>query len=242
MRVTEAFVKEFEGYGRVAIFPRHGNVRLILRCDSKYGFKASVPFGADYKDVVDSIAKMLPRLVRKVPATQNPFFEPGQTLDFEGGKILIKQLPRPVRHLTATLCKNDITVNAGTNTDFSSRDTVEGISWLIKKSLGCLAPQLLFPIAGEIARRVGVAPAYWKVGRGTTVLGSYHPADGHISLSCVLLLLPGRLREFVICHELAHITYRNHSAEFHRLCDDYCNGNEKALIRELREWKWPILR
>jgi predicted metal-dependent hydrolase len=45
---------------------------------------------------------------------------------------------------------------------------------------------------------------------------------GNLSFSWRLICLPPSVREYVIIHELAHLTHMNHSAEFWREVERYC--------------------
>lgn len=61
-----------------------------------------------------------------------------------------------------------------------------------------------------------------------------------ISLSVYLIFYPPHIIDYIILHELAHLTVMNHSSEFHSLCDKYCNGNERKFERELKQFKNPL--
>lgn len=104
-----------------------------------------------------------------------------------------------------------------------------------------IASHIIIPQAIETANRLGVNPKEWKISRGKKVLG-FCNSKKEISLSYMIIFLPRYLREYVICHELAHLTEMNHSANFHTLCDSYLNGCEKKLIKELKSYKWPVQR
>ena len=74
----------------------------------------------------------------------------------------------------------------------------------------------------------------------TPVLGRCN-SRGVIALSSVLVFLPEELREYVICHELAHLDEMNHSPRFHALCDKYCRGRERQLEAALKAAVIPIV-
>lgn len=90
-----------------------------------------------------------------------------------------------------------------------------------------------------IAERLGVTVKAWRVGRGRGQLGRC-TADHIITISCYCIFLPDRLLDFVVCHELAHISHPDHSAAFHECCNRYCDGQEKQLHRELKAYAFPI--
>ena len=102
-----------------------------------------------------------------------------------------------------------------------------------------VAPPLLLPRARQIARELGVGPKEWTISHGRKVLG-HCSADKKIALSYICVFLPPELRDYIICHELAHLRHMDHSPKFHALCDVYCRRREKELIRKLRHYQWPI--
>ena len=93
--------------------------------------------------------------------------------------------------------------------------------------------------AEQLSRRTN-AP-YWSVSisHGRQRLGKCD-IRGNIWLSYYLMLLPDRLIDYVICHELAHLSEMNHSKRFHQICNQYCNGKEKILEKELKQFLFPI--
>lgn len=62
-------------------------------------------------------------------------------------------------------------------------------------------------------------------------------SKGNINLNMRLVLLPERLQDYVILHELCHLRHQNHGPAFHALLDSLIGGKEKELQRELHEWK-----
>lgn len=104
-----------------------------------------------------------------------------------------------------------------------------------------VAPTLLLPRARTLAQSLGCTPTGWKISHGNQVLGHCN-AGGNISLSYVNVFLPPHLRDYIICHELAHLTHMNHSQQFHALCDWYLGGRERQLINELKHYRWPLRR
>lgn len=104
----------------------------------------------------------------------------------------------------------------------------------------------------ELARRLFIRETSRYVVRKLTELGSasshkpkrvdvrqmrnwgYCTRDGRLSFSWQLIALPESLREYVVMHELAHLSEFNHSAAFKRrlgeLCPDF-RKRERALNR-----------
>ena len=59
---------------------------------------------------------------------------------------------------------------------------------------------------------------------------------GNINLNLNLMRLPADLQDYVMLHELCHLRYMNHGAEFHALLESLC-PNHKALRKQLKEYK-----
>lgn len=108
--------------------------------------------------------------------------------------------------------------------------------WGAKEATG----RYIVPHARELAARIGRRPLGWAVKESKTRLGSCS-SKGIITLSPRLIFLPTELREFVIFHELAHLSEMNHSAAFHEICNRYCSGREAELSARLRAFRFPLL-
>jgi predicted metal-dependent hydrolase len=61
----------------------------------------------------------------------------------------------------------------------------------------------------------------------------------NINLNLHLMRLPERLRDYVILHELAHITQKNHGPNFWALLEKMCPGS-KALDNEMKNYRINI--
>lgn len=63
----------------------------------------------------------------------------------------------------------------------------------------------------------------------------------NINLSLFLMMLPERLIDYVILHELAHTIELNHSPRFWQLLDVFCNGKAEELNHESTYWSTEYL-
>lgn len=59
---------------------------------------------------------------------------------------------------------------------------------------------------------------------------------GNINLNLNLMRVPEHLRDYVMLHELCHLSYMNHGPEFHALLEEVC-PDHRALARELKGYK-----
>lgn len=99
--------------------------------------------------------------------------------------------------------------------------------------------RFIIPEAHRLAELVGHRPAGWTVKYKKRSLGTCD-SKGIISLNPRIAFLPARLRNFVILHELAHLSEMNHSAAFHEVCNRYCGGREAELNTDLRRFPFPV--
>ena len=115
----------------------------------------------------------------------------------------------------------------------------QGFARFIIRTLTQLYGRHLQEMVAQEASRWGVHPKGVRIGRGQRILG-HCSRQGIITISAFVLLLPQHLRQYIVCHELAHLTHFNHSSHFHTLCNQYCHGNESVWARELRKFVFPI--
>lgn len=132
-------------------------------------------------------------------------------------------------------------IQIGEKIDIKSQTATVAISKALTNAAFRFAPTLLLPRAKELALSVGKSPAAWKIGKGVRTLGTCN-SQKVITLSSTLVFMPQELRDYIVFHELAHLTEMNHSSAFHRLCNSYCSGKEALLRAKLRAFNYPILR
>ena len=231
---------EDEEFGKVYVELRRGmtSVRFTYQPDSKLLMRA--PLGVSVSDLqrmVDVNREQLRRLPRPVGVT----FRFGQVIECFGCRVVIEpQQTHPGYILnrwegdTLHLCPYE-------NADLDDEAVKRTISKVIGRAMEVKAEKALLPFARQVADELGLKPAGFEVGRGMRKLG--HCTKGRvIQLSRNLMFLPEPLVRYIICHELAHLTHMNHSTEFHALCNQYCNGQEKTLEQQLRQFRFPILK
>ncbi len=196
------------------------------------------PPGNDLESVVTWLISVRDKILSGRPAVT--FYE-GQVMEFDGFCVTIRRQSLCPRKLTLTGEHLAPVISVGSDLDFEKDDIAALISRLMCVAAKAMAPTILLPHAAGIAESLGLRPKGWKVSSGHRTLGTCH-RDGTISLSAVVLFLPTELRDYIICHELAHLSHMNHSPQFHALCDSYLGGRERELIRKLKNFNWPILK
>jgi predicted metal-dependent hydrolase len=61
-------------------------------------------------------------------------------------------------------------------------------------------------------------------------------ANNNINLSLYLMLLPSRLIDYVIIHELVHTVHKNHGPQFWQLLEKHTEG-ARALAAEIKKYR-----
>ncbi len=125
--------------------------------------------------------------------------------------------------------------------DLENDAATRALSKVISLLFGRIAHRYLIPYAQSEAARLGLKPRGFEIGKGTVKLG-HCTRGGVIQLSRHLMLLPEPLVQYVVCHELAHLTHMDHSPAFHALLDSYLDGRSAELDRQIAHFPWPILR
>lgn len=225
-----------EEMGLVHVTVRRNCHKVVARWRDG-SLRVTAPLNIPYDELISILRNMAPRIENARP--ESPY-RPGTLLDFGELKVsLSTQNIKPDR-IIANLGNGSGTIAVGTDWDFDSADTVKTINRFLCRMAKSMAPQVLLPRAREVAARIGRAPRAWSISGGHRILGHCN-ARGEIALSYALVFYPRDLRDYVTCHELAHLTELNHSPRFHRLCDSYCGGREKALIAALKAYRCPVL-
>lgn len=232
---------EDEEFGNVMIKINNRARRVIFRVKDGI-LKMTCPPCFNRKDIIRSIEgnreglrRLFERVNKKSPL---PFYE--------GQRILCGRYTLNIgrqKHFPGELLLGrngyDLSVLCYESVDMGNPDIQDrirrGIEILVRK-----AAEDFLPIrVRENAARLGLRVGRVTIGRGRRKLG-HCTGKGDISLSFYLMFLPFHLVDYIIFHELAHLSYMDHSEAFHRLCDVYCGGKEKKWRSELRKFVFPI--
>lgn len=135
---------------------------------------------------------------------------------------------------------NKIQIIVPPNTDFRSPNNQQWLVNVIEQSLRKRAQQILPNKVYGYATSFNLEVNSIKINLSKGRWGSCS-SKKNINLSAYLLLLPERLINYVILHELAHLTEMNHSSKFWTLLDNYTDGHAKQLTNELKNYKTSVL-
>ena len=90
----------------------------------------------------------------------------------------------------------------------------------LAEKLRALAKEYIPKRVEYYSKVMGVTPAAVKINSAKTRFGSCS-AKNSLNFSLYLMLYDKAAIDYVVVHELCHITVKNHSAEFYRLVEKY---------------------
>ena len=224
--------------GRVQLTVRANAQRLSARWQGQV-LKVSCPEGVSVAEYERIMAAWTPRLMAMRPSTR---YSAGQQFRFEDFEVEIT-LREGVRtyRLNKGRAEGTYAIVCPADADFASPQVEAVIATMMSRVALSRARLSLCAEALSEARRLGLSPASVTISRGKRILG-HCDRKGNIALSHHLMFMPGELRRFVICHELAHLSEMNHSDRFHALLNSYVDGRERELAAAMRHFVWPLPR
>ncbi|MDE7156185.1 MAG: M48 family metallopeptidase [Muribaculaceae bacterium] len=232
--------------GIVVNFDELGPVRFVVRPTSRKvsakwkdgGVVCNIPPRMTLQDIAPIVKQLAPRLLNS-----RLKFEFDEQNGFEVDNWKVGFVRNSVRDdkLSATYSTDGCKIMVPRDADFRDEDFTRRVNGLICKIAQNTAPKILIPLAVEVSDKLGVVPDKWMISYGHRTLG-FCNRQREIALSYMVVFLPRELKEYIICHELAHLTEMNHSDRFHRLCNQYCSGRENELAKKVKNYRWPVIR
>ena len=225
--------------------PKLGPVKYTYRRNSR-SFRAywadgivnvSVPAFASPAQITAALDGMTDRLLAGKPTPKTLFVEGEQQMGIF--TIVIERSKEcPSDRFILTADDRRLHFKVAMDVDLTQHNIIDTLRDAIYQVAQNLGGAFLGECLKTTATALGIAVPQFRLSRGVKVVGRCS-SQGVISLSRVLLLLPDEVREYVICHELAHLKSFDHSPEFHRLCDSYCRRrigkSERTLEAALRD-------
>ncbi len=234
---------EDKEFGTVLVHTRAG--MITLRAVVKDGkVLLRVPEGASEKslhEMIDRYREELRGLFSKYSERKH-LYRDGMEIECFGGYTITigVQHESPGRVEYGCIGK-ELYVKIPADSTFESDIVENTVSRIIKLMVRQRAERVIVPFAMSIASKLGVKVKGFVMGYGMNKLG-HCTRSGEIQLSHYLMFLPEHLVRHVVCHELAHLSHFDHSPAFHALVDKYSGGSERADIKELKDFKWPVKR
>lgn len=221
--------------GEIRLHVNRRAARFIARWRGGH-VELTVPPHASLSDVRNAVENLKPKLLAKRPEIS---YAAGQIIRLDGLTITIDTQRLRPGSIIVKASVPESRVSVGVGIDMSDAAVAESIAGAMRRIAHRVAPQLLLPRARELAEQLGCKPAGWAISSGRRVLGICR-ADRTIRISSACVFLPSDLRDYIICHELAHLSEMNHGTRFHAICNRYCGGRERELTAKLRRHKWPV--
>jgi len=106
----------------------------------------------------------------------------------------------------------------------------EELMWLLNNFYKQEAIEKITPLVEHWSKKMGVTPTHVGYRKAKTRWGSCSGRD-RISFNYYLMKLPLNLVEYVVVHELAHITHKNHSAKFWGLVHEYMEDYREREVK-----------
>lgn len=176
------------------------------------------------------------RFTKTIPTGRRTFLQPGDIIYTRMFIIMISC--DNCRTISSRLHDNTLHIVLPQLSEYNDKNIQKSITKHIHRHLKNAAENFLPQRLEYWAQKTGNSYKELVITKGSRRLGTCR-SDRRISLSYHLMYLPDRLIDYVILHELSHLSEMNHSAKFHEICNRYCNGNELILRKELRNFPFP---
>ncbi len=142
--------------------------------------------------------------------------------------------------VSMSLKKGILTIDVPTQYDINDDSVQLAIKDLLIYAMRHEAKRVLPQKVRAFAKKLNLSVNEVKINNSKLRWGSC-TSKKNINLSLFLMMLPERLIDYVILHELAHTIELNHSARFWQILDIFCNGKAEELNHESTYWNTDYL-
>lgn len=225
--------------GIITIKPHASAKHFIFRSSRSGGIQITCPLRATRKQILDALEQQrpkLPRLLQKVATA--PMLVKDAVLEMTDFRVHISESGYG-NLFQARFTDNVLELICPCHTNYTQPEVQRFFEKNITNVIRFKADRYLPERLEQLARQTGVSFRSCKVSYGKQRLGRCD-SHGEILLSYRLMLLPVALSDYVMLHELAHLTEMNHGPRFHALLNRYCQGEHRRLEKELKEIRYPF--
>lgn len=221
-----------DDFGQIILHTRRGarNVTMRVKPDGLY---LTVPPRSQLKRILEVLQPFRERLLEQFNRVAPKQID----LDFRihADCFRLKLASSRLKHFTVRNENGEMVIYCPEDTDFRREEVQKLIRSAIVRAMKKAAEAYLPPLLEAWAERFGLAYRKVRITGARSRWGSCSAARS-ISLSCYLMLLPARLMDYVMLHELAHTREMNHGPRFWELLDSMTESQALRLRKELRAY------
>lgn len=214
----------------------HKKARRFIFRPTPEGIRVTCPFGVSpnqIREVIESHRSGLIRLRMRIPEKELPVC--GTEWRFCNFRVLFKQSSYGNK-LEARYGSQVLELIIPAHTDYAHPSVLPFVSKQIDRICRLEAARYLPNRLASLAANLQLNYRSCELSYGKSRLGKCDSLR-NITLSYRLMHMPAHLVDYVILHELSHLTEMNHGPRFHKLLDHYCKGNHRALEKELKAFR-----
>ena len=219
--------------GRIIVAPHRSAKQVIARRMNGY-IRLTVPHRFSPKQIAAVLEDLRPRLSQLKPSVSQTFGEEDvvSTFTFSAQVVRNAYVDKPA----LSLKQGELHIYMPQRSDLSLPENQLFIKKSITAVLRIEAKRMLPLKTASLAREHGLHYRGIKINSSKGRWGSCS-VQKNISFSLFLMLLPERLINYVVLHELAHTIEMNHSERFWLLLDRLCEGKARELSREVKKFR-----
>lgn len=217
----------------IVVLRPHARARRLTFRIREGRLHLSFPTGTPASLLSNAIEQARPRLAAALRAHREALVDLSYRIDADFFKLSLTQGTQTARFLLRHDDDGSVCIVCPPNTRFSDDALQSWLRKVITEALRRRAKAVLPPRLERLARLHGLTYQHVGINSSRSRWGSCSSA-GRINLSCFLVLLPVRLVDYVLLHELAHTREMNHGPRFRQLLDRLTNGQADTLKKELR--------
>lgn len=220
-------------FGQIIIHTRRGVRNITMRVKPD-GLHLTVPSRSLLKKVLEVLQpyrkQLLEQLEQIAPKPVDLSFR------IHADCFHLSLASSKLKHFTIRREEEEMIIYCPENVDFKREDVQKLVRSAILRAMKKAAETYLPPLLSMWAERFGLTYRKVRITGARSRWGSCSAART-ISLSCYLMLLPAKLMDYVILHELAHTKEMNHGPRFWELLDGMTEGKALLLRKELRAYR-----
>lgn len=223
--------------------PEWGRIRIVVNRRAKHiimrampdAIRITVPPAATAGDIENALKRHGDALKKKQEQQQRRFIDTHYRIDNENFCFSIAE--HSGKNFIMSSKGRETTLLCPTGTDYAKRE--DWLREVVKKAVTKAAKKMLPTRLQALAEKHGLKYSKCSIRDTHTRWGSCN-TKGNISLSIYIMLLPDRLVNYILLHELCHTVHMNHGDGFWKLLDELCGTDSKALRRELKRHRTEI--